>query len=97
MHLCQLINIDVEKCVYVAQMEEIKKRRKKKEFSCVCAKIIDLFLGDLHLSSIGDGRGVPVGCVFQIAEEKNREKTRHFALLPTTNIRRSDDETTMTS
>lgn len=42
---------------------------------CLCAKIIDLFLGDPHLSSIGDGRGVPVGCMFQIALEEEEEKT----------------------
>ena len=43
---------------------------------CLCAKIIDLFLGDPHLSSIGDGRGVPVGCVFQIALEEEEKTER---------------------
>lgn len=45
---------------------------------CLCAKIIDVFLGDPHLSSIGDGRGVPVGCMFQIAveDEEEGEKSR---------------------
>lgn len=84
-------------CVCDTDGRNKKKGGKEGVFVCLCAKIIDLFLGDPHLSSIGDGRGVPVGCTFQIAEEKNQEKTRHFALFPTTNIRRSDDETTMTS
>lgn len=84
MHLCQLINIDVENvCVCGTDGRNKKKEEKKGVFVCLCAKIIDLLLGDPHLSSIGDGRGVPVGCMFQIAEEeeKNRGENSTFCSL----------------
>jgi len=82
MHLCQLITIDAENvCVYVTQMEKIKgkkyRKEEKKKFSWICVEIYQFmfcffFLGDPHLSSIGDGRGTPVGRIFQIQEEKKK-------------------------
>lgn len=50
---------------------------------CLCAKIIDLLLGDPHLSSINDGRGAPVGCMFQMEErEKKDERKPDICLFP---------------
>jgi hypothetical protein len=50
-----------------------RKREKKRSFRVFVCKIIDLFLSDPHLSSIGGGRGAPVGYMFQI-EKKRKEK-----------------------
>jgi hypothetical protein len=40
----------------------------------VC-KIIDLFLGDRHLSSIDGGRGAPASCIIQMEEKKRESST----------------------
>jgi hypothetical protein len=60
-------------------MEQIKgkkiKKRKKSSFRVFACKIIDLFLGDPHLSSIDGGRGAPVSCIFQMKEKKRESST----------------------
>jgi len=45
-------------------------------------KIVDFFLGDLHLSSFDGGRGAPVGSMFQMEEKKRRKLDILFCFLP---------------
>lgn len=64
-------------CVCICETDGTNKRRKyrkEKSFRVFGWKFIDLFFGDPHLSSIGDGRGAPGGCLFQMQKKKKRRK-----------------------
>ena len=51
-----------------------KTWREKESFRVLVCKIINLFLGDPHLSSFDGGRGAPVGCMIEMEKRRTRRR-----------------------
>ena len=90
MHLCWLISIDAGNVCDTdgtherESREEIGRERErtmpgktckeKESFRVLVCKIINLFLGDPHLSSFDGGRGAPVGSMIEMEKEEREEE-----------------------